>query len=268
MENDIALKPSERRELIRVLADEILNYSTNPSKKLVKIVARNCVSKYIVLEDNIEDVKLGNGYESLAHQIYTRIENLRRKPYVDSGISNDDNLNEVQEKRKRKYSVLDSYGCVQWDPPFPMNDTEETLSLKKKRLLEKSNKDVPTLIIGTYYLQRKDINGGMTICNLMKEYPPLFYDIGMFCHFQILTDIDILKTLEQNVSSKQKDILSFLKSSRKKNIINFFHDSQKGANEFLNLIIGIARYFEEDESFLITPVNMIFINFCTIFILI
>lgn len=133
MENDIALKPSERRELIRVLADEILNYSTNPSKKLVKIVARNCVSKYIVLEGNIEDVKLGNDDESLAHQIYTRIENLRRKPYVDSGISNDDNLNEVQEKRKRKYSVLDSYGCVQWDPPFPMNDTEESLSLKKKR---------------------------------------------------------------------------------------------------------------------------------------
>lgn len=98
LENNITLTPSERRELVRVLADQILFYSTNPSKKLVRLVAQDCIAKYAVLEDTIENLKIGNGYESLAYQIYTRLENVRRKPLADSVLN--DSVNEAKEKKK------------------------------------------------------------------------------------------------------------------------------------------------------------------------
>lgn len=269
MENKVIITPSERRELVRVLANEILQYSTNPSKKLVRIVAQDCIMKFTVLEDKMENVKLGTGYESLAYQIYTRLENVRRKPVVESVISNDSSCaNEAKDKKKRRNTVLDSYGCVQWEPPFPVNETEESLEVKKK-LLKQKNEDMKKLLKETYYIQRKDINNGLKILKLTEEYPPLFLDIGMFLHFKLLTNIDVLKTLEESISLKGKDIISFLGSCGKKNI-NFLYGIKEEKNELLCIILGISRYFDEDLSFLITlsPVSMIFINLCVICIFI
>lgn len=55
MDTGVNLSPRERRELVRIIADEILIYSTKPSKKLVRIVAQDCVSKYAILE-NVMDM--------------------------------------------------------------------------------------------------------------------------------------------------------------------------------------------------------------------
>lgn len=267
MENSVIPSPSERRELVRVLADEIFKYSTNPSKKLVRIVARDCIIKYTVLEDRMENVKLGTGYESLAYQIYTRTENVRRKQNVESNDSSC--ANEAKDKKKkRKNTVLDSYGCVQWEPQLPVNETEESLEVKKKLLKEK-NQDLKLLLKETYYLQRKDINNGLKIVNLTKEYPALFLDFGMFLHFKILTNINILETLEESVLLKGKDIISFLGCCGKN--MNFLHEiKEDDKNELLSIILGISRYFNEDSSFLITlsSVSMIFINLYVICILI
>lgn len=266
LENNITPSPSERRELVRVLADEIFKYSTNPSKKLARIVAQDCIIKYTVLEDRMENIKLGTGYESLAYQIYTRLEKVRRKQIVESS----DSLcaNEAKDNKKRKNTVLDSYGCVQWEPQLPVNETEDSLEVKKKLLKEK-NQDIKLLLKETYYLQRKDINNGLKICNLTEEYPPLFSDFGMFLHFKLLTNIDILKTLEESILLKGKDIISFLGCCGKKNI-NFLYDIKEEKNELLSIILGISRYFNEDSSFLITlsPVSMIFINLYAICIFI
>lgn len=92
------LPPSECRELVRVLTNEILHHTTNLSKKLVRIVAHDCITKFAVFEDTMDNTKLGSGYESLAYQIDTEIVNLRRKQMV---ISNDLCAPEVKIKNEK-----------------------------------------------------------------------------------------------------------------------------------------------------------------------
>lgn len=257
MESGIILSPRERRELVRVIADEILIYSTNPSKKLVRIVAQDCVSRYAILEDKMDNTKLGNGYESLAYQIYTRVENLRRK----SNISNEKSPADEPKETKKRNTIIDSYGCVQWDPPFPINETNESLDSKKKFLKEKKNDEMIKLLTDTYFLQRQDINNGLKMENLVKEWPFLFVDIGMLYHFKLLTNIDIMNTLENSMIVKGKEIIYFLSSCRKKNFI-FNHEINEDISELLWILLGVTKYFEEQESFFITlsPVNMHFIS--------
>lgn len=52
--------------------------------------------------------------------------------------------------------------------------------------------------------------------NLVKEWPFLFVDIGMLHHFKLLTNIDIMNALEQSMTLKGKEKISFLGSCTKK----------------------------------------------------
>lgn len=41
-----------------------------------------------------------------------------------------------KKKKKERNTIVDSYGYVRWDPPFPINETDESLKNKKKLLKE------------------------------------------------------------------------------------------------------------------------------------
>lgn len=101
-----------------------------------------------------------------------------------------------KKKKKEKNTIVDSYGCVRWDSPFPINETDEMIPL----------------LTDTCFWQRRDINKGLKMDNLVKEWPFLFVDIGMLHHFKLLTDIDIMNALEQSMTLKGKEKISFLGS--------------------------------------------------------
>ena len=69
-------KPRERREMVRILCDEIRGYTTVPGQKNLAQIAQMMVAKY---KDSFCDCVIGSGYESLLKQMEERIANLNRK---------------------------------------------------------------------------------------------------------------------------------------------------------------------------------------------
>lgn len=73
--------PADRRQLIRVLVDDMWKIEVNPSRAQCLIIARDIVQQYPQsFMDTMDDGRttVGAGYESLLCQIKTRIEHLNR----------------------------------------------------------------------------------------------------------------------------------------------------------------------------------------------
>ena len=73
-------KPAERRQMVRVLADEMRRYEANPTRTQCLTVVRNIIGQY---PKNFADMTpdgslLGGGYTSLLIQVKNRIENVNR----------------------------------------------------------------------------------------------------------------------------------------------------------------------------------------------
>lgn len=84
------------------------------------------------LQDVIEGDIIGLGYQSLAKQLLSRVENVKRPdtPKIKKRKApSDDNTDEMSAER---HSVQDTYGCVNWMPKhLPIPETPESQLQKK-----------------------------------------------------------------------------------------------------------------------------------------
>ncbi|XP_015922196.1 uncharacterized protein [Parasteatoda tepidariorum] len=240
--------PHHYREMIRIIADDILSFTTNPKKALVKSVAKMCVEKFPILRDNFQNFTIGSGYDHLTNRVISRIENLRRKFSISKTLVDDPKLHS-NKKRKQCY---DSYGCVAWSPSIPLDETIESLE-SKKRLLKNCHPNSEmsiTLMNQTYYLQRKEINEGAKISDLLIEWPLLFHSTFMLQHFETLTDKNIIEKLGSTIDSKGKDFITFFLACEEKEVKSLIIQNN-GKNIVLLILFGIAKYFNEDISILV-----------------
>ena len=66
--------PSKRRQMVRIIADEILCQCNKPGRKSLSLIASKIVNKYPdSFQDNLGNNKIGHGYDSLLAQLETRI---------------------------------------------------------------------------------------------------------------------------------------------------------------------------------------------------
>ncbi len=106
---------SERRQLVRTVASEILEVSKCPTKKHVSKIARKIIIAYPKsFRDEINSQIVGSGYDSLLKQLVCRIDNLKRaktstRPLCDM----------PEESKKRKLE----YGCISSEPQLPVGET-------------------------------------------------------------------------------------------------------------------------------------------------
>lgn len=71
--------PRFRREMVRIVVQEMMRKNPCPSKKSSTEVAKKMVAKYPKsLQDIIEGDVIGPGYHSLVKQLQYRIENAKR----------------------------------------------------------------------------------------------------------------------------------------------------------------------------------------------
>lgn len=126
------------------------------------------------LQDVIDGDIIGPGYHSLAKQLQSRVENVKRpdtpkikKPRAPS----DNDTDEISAEQRA--SVQDTYGCVNWMPKhLPIPESAESVGKKRKgrmKTFEEINlnsDDVKEVIKSTYFTQRKEINHGASIKNL------------------------------------------------------------------------------------------------------
>ncbi|KAL6465390.1 hypothetical protein MHYP_G00255230 [Metynnis hypsauchen] len=115
----------------------------------------------------------------------------------------------------------DQYGCVCWqpeEPPFGEND--ETLEEKRKQMLQLHSTEgmsgadrakLCKLMEITYYRQRHDINAvpPSSLSSLKSSWLYLFCLKGLSTHFQLLTDIPLLRRIMEGFEVKGKRILPF-----------------------------------------------------------
>lgn len=62
----------------------------------------------------------------------------------------------------------------------------------------------------TFYTQRKQVNEGKNIKDLLQEWPYWFSELGMDKHFKELTGIALNETFLKNVELKGKWLLNFM----------------------------------------------------------
>ncbi|KAF7689998.1 hypothetical protein HF521_011802 [Silurus meridionalis] len=202
-----------RRQMIRILADEIRKYELNPTRSQCVTVCRNIIRQYPQSFADLRDSGqlLGNGYTSLLIQIKNRIENLNRTSSFRQHRSFGDGL---------KRGPTDTYGCTRFQPALPPEETDEKVEQKFQHMEEIYRRDgingaeraeVNQLLEMTFCLQRQQINmlPAPTIADLRKQWPYLFTQKEFYGHFELLTKIKVLRALVLAIEECGKAIIEF-----------------------------------------------------------
>lgn len=123
--------PDKRRQMIRILADEVRKYESNSTRSQCLIICQKIIRQY---PNSFADMTPGRkviagGFNSLL-SLKIRIENINRsgsfQRYRSSGP-----CGLVGFKR----GPTDSYGCTRFQSELPPEETEETVEEKCQRLL-------------------------------------------------------------------------------------------------------------------------------------
>ncbi|KAF6738297.1 hypothetical protein FQA47_016967, partial [Oryzias melastigma] len=259
--------PRLRREMIRIVANEMMRKSSRISKSNSTEVAKQMVAKYpSSLQDVIEGDVIGAGYHSLVKQLQNRIENMKRsstpkirkrKTFIES------DTDEVSSEQRAE--VQDTYGCTKWDVKFlPLGETTESQLAKKeklKKLLQEcgANPDeMKHLMEMTFYTQRKEVNHGKAIKSLLDEWPFWFEEQGMAVHFKELTGLDLKQTFLRNLDLKGKRLLIYFNTECVKKSKTFQQAllkfkvmrGQQGdcSADVMEMVLLLLSYFNEKEE--------------------
>ncbi|CAB4010891.1 Hypothetical predicted protein [Paramuricea clavata] len=266
-------KPRERREMIRILCDDIRGFAAVPGRKNLSRIAQMMVAKYKdSFCDVIGDSVIGSGHESLLRQMEERIANLNRKvgkPAAKLSISSDDEDSEPKSK-SRKTVIHDSYGCVNWQPEsLPTDETTDTQESKQDWLMEEfrkkeqDRKKVLLFMENTYTSQRLVINRNnpdSPIGEVKDKWPFLFEKECMFLHFEQLMGFKIQDVMQASLASKAKIIVEYLRQNhiQKKKIkqvlwrIEAAMSSKKDQQPvMIGVFLLLLAYFEEKQELMI-----------------
>ena len=266
-------KPRERREMVRILCDDIRGYNTVPGGKNLARIAQMIVSKYKdSFCDLIGDSVIGSGYESLLKQMEERIANLNRKSgkdLVKLNISSEDEDSEPKSK-SRKTVIRDSYGCVNWQPPaLPTSESKETQKSKQDWLIEEfrkkeqDKKKVLLFMKETYTSQRLLINENTQdnpVSEVKDKWPFLFQKDCMFLHFEQLMGFKIQEVMNESLERKAKVILEYLRQNhiqkkKIKQILLRIEAAMSSQNDQRPVAIGVflllLACFEEDHELML-----------------
>ncbi|XP_051526803.1 uncharacterized protein LOC127425148 [Myxocyprinus asiaticus] len=140
-----------------------------------------------------------------------RIENLNRASSFRQHRSSGDGL---------KRGPTDTYGCTRFQPDLPPEETDESVEQKRQRMEDIYHRDgingserakVKQLVESTFCLQRRQINAlpAPAITDLREQWPYLFTQKGLYAHFELLTDIKVLRALEIAIEECGRAIVEF-----------------------------------------------------------
>ncbi|KAI3352085.1 hypothetical protein L3Q82_020911 [Scortum barcoo] len=167
----------DRREMVRIIVEEMRLNEPNPSKSQCQTIAKMIVKRR-------KQKRISNAPEDIARGPVDQYGCVRWQPDCPPGET-------VESLKEKKSEMKDLY------------HTEGPASAERGYVIQ--------LMKTTYYLQRKNINAcpPPSIAELKTEWPYLFTPREMFSHFSLLTDINILEKMEQAMEEKGKVILRY-----------------------------------------------------------
>lgn len=275
----------DRREMIRIVVDEMRLTELNPSKSQCLIVAKKIVKQYSqsFADVLVDGTRIGTGYGSLLTQLKTRVEHVNRGCLLSRRRTQKKTSNSSGEDIAP--GPADQYGCVRWRPECPQEESEESLQEKQKEMKDLYSTEGPAgaerghlsqLMKATYYLQRKAINAcpPPSIADLKNDWPYLFTPKELYNHFKSLTNITILEKLEKSMEEKGKMILQFFRqmpagtnTDEMQRILMKYDDSGASCLIPCVVLLLLSHFKEKPEAlFLQTDVSHIqcfsIITFC------
>uniref|UniRef100_A0A087YA28 Zinc finger protein 568-like n=1 Tax=Poecilia formosa TaxID=48698 RepID=A0A087YA28_POEFO len=253
--------PDKRRQMIRILADEMQKYEANPTRSQCLTVCQKITRQY---PDSFADMTpsgklIAGGYSSLLSQLKTRIENINRcgtfRSYRSSGPCGIAGV---------KRGPTDMYGCTRFQPELPPEETDDTVEEKRQRLQSTFNKyginghdrpEVTDLMETTYSLQRQHINRipAPSITDLQINWPFLFTQRGIFSHFELLTDVPLLHVLELSIEECGNAVVEYFRTKVKASSVQTIL-AQKATGDLTFLVIQLlmAHFNESPDSLMLT----------------
>ncbi|RXN14525.1 Prolyl-tRNA synthetase associated domain-containing 1 [Labeo rohita] len=203
--------PQKRREMVRIVVREMMQKSSDISKRHITIVAKKIVATYPKsLQDVIEGDIIGLRFHSLVKQLQNRIENAKRSTTPKSRkrkLHADSDTDEMPAEKRAP--IQETYGCIKWEMKFmPLGETAESQQQSRDELKSLSKQNAPNhdvvkqLTRSTFYTQRKEVNNGKEIKYLLEDWPFLFDEIGMAVHFKELTGVSLKEIFVRNLDLK------------------------------------------------------------------
>nr|XP_020479768.1 uncharacterized protein LOC109974095 [Monopterus albus] len=252
-------KPVERRQMVRVLADEMRKYEANPTRAQCLTVVRNIIRQYPKSFADIapDGSLLCGGYTSLLIQVKNRIENVNR----DGSFS-------WHRTSTGKRGPTDTYGCTRFQPELPPEETDHTVEQHRQRLEEiyrqegaggAERAEVKNLMKLTFSLQR---------CHINTIPPPDIEDVKskwpfIYAHFELLTDINVLRSLELSMEKCGRAITEYFRVKPTNKDVKAILTNGEDDEKALCVVQLLMAHFGEDLTGLILLTDGITPSFAT-----
>jgi len=216
-------------EAVRKVGEEISKITNHPGISNLRIIARSMINAYPkALADQLPGVGvLGDGTTTLVNRLVRHFENLNRNsgnslrrklltPAVEDSATGE--CSDEPMKRKAvapSRMAKDSYGCVNWQPELPRNESADKQIDKKEWLVKEFQvcpelRDMPKvyqLMEETFPSQRFMLNqlvngnAAYTVKQIQTEWPFLFTTDGLLRHFEVLMGFNITERFTTQFST-------------------------------------------------------------------
>ncbi|XP_025760268.1 uncharacterized protein LOC109199438 isoform X1 [Oreochromis niloticus] len=269
--------PEDRRSMIRIVVEAMQVLCRNPKRASCEEVAKIIVNRYpqTFADFTEKGERLGCGHYSLLRSIKSRVEHvnrdntthrLRQTKRTRNEEDYSPNSNATSPKKVR--CLVDSYGCINWQPvELPEGETPASLEEKKHILLTIFNSegpgaverpDVHDFMCLIYISQHQLINScpSLSVAEIQEQWPFLFTRKDLSNHFYKLTGIDISERLGQALITKGRRIINYFSSQKLKWNLGIRTLIQQIESEgvLTNNKVGTAtillmmKYYKEDED--------------------
>nr|XP_046236002.1 uncharacterized protein LOC124054270 isoform X2 [Scatophagus argus] len=252
-------KPVERRQMVRVLVDEMRKFETNPSRSECLTVVRNIIRQY---PKSFADITpngslLGRGYMSLLIQVKNRVDNVNRGSRGRRAFRSGSTFKRGQS---------DTYGCTRLQPELPPEETDETMEQSRQTLEEIYKQegaggavraDVKDLMKLTFCLQRHHINvlPPPSVADLKSKWPFLFTQRYIFAHFESLTDISVLRSFEVAMEECGRAITEYFRWKPSNKDVMDVLSNRKDKEMALHIVQLLMAHFGENLSGLVLIID-------------
>ncbi|XP_067101214.1 uncharacterized protein [Osmerus mordax] len=255
--------PGDRRDMVKVVVDQMLKNDPNPTRGMCQSIARSIVRDY---PNTFADVGkkgdiVGDGCHSLLQQIKTRVEYKNRKnTLARRRRERRPHIGVAEGAREMARGPVDQYGCVRWrTEELPAGETEATLDEMKRQLCNIYSEEgmggaerADPLMEKTYIIQRRYLNSvpAPAIAEIKEEWPFLFSQRGLYSHFGLLTDVSILNKLQEAMNGKGSTAIRFFQEhSRRPGIEDVLNTYEpETSDKAACVLMLLMAYFKEPKN--------------------
>ncbi|KAK1885819.1 Sterile alpha motif domain containing protein 3 [Dissostichus eleginoides] len=248
----------------------MMQHERNPTRAMCHSIVRTIIRSH---QKSFADISrrgevVGDGCPSLLQQVKTRVEYKSRNNTLARrrrGREGRQHTGVAGESRLMR-GPDDQYGCVRWCPTdLPEGETEATLEDLKRALrniyseegMGRAERSEP-LMERTYVILRRYLNRmpAPAMLEVKEEWPFLFSQRGLFSHFGLLTDVNILQKLQEALGQRGQTILQFCQTLDNPKVREVLASYEPEASEKAACILLLLMvYFKEPTEKLMLEVD-------------